>query len=119
MTSTSTIVLGTDDPAHLEPFHGFAEVLEGDPDAGVAWLRTSGTGAATLYAGVFTVQPSVLRYDFGHDECVHVVEGEVEIAVDGEATVALRSGDVAPFSAETTSTWRVRSPLRKFFVISG
>jgi len=119
MTSTSTIVLGTDDPAHLEPFHGFAEVLEGDPDAGVAWLRTSGTGAATLYAGVFTVQPSVFRYDFGHDECIHVIEGEVEIAVDGEATVALRAGDVAAFSAGTASTWRVRSPLRKFFVISG
>jgi uncharacterized cupin superfamily protein len=33
--------------------------------------------------------------------------------------VRLRAGDVASFSAGTTSTWDVRTPLRKFFVISG
>lgn len=119
MDTTSTIDLGTDAPDDLEPFNGFAEVLEGDPAAGVAWLRTTASGDATLYAGIFVVQPSRFRYEFAHDECLHLIEGEVEIAVDGEARVQLRPGDVASFSAGTTSTWDVRSPLRKFFVISG
>lgn len=119
MDTTSTITLGTDAPTSLEPFHGFAEVLEGDPAAGVAWLRTSATGATTLYAGIFVVQPSRFRYDFSHDECLHMIEGDVEITVDGEAPVRLRGGDVAAFCAGTTSTWDVQTPLRKFFVISG
>jgi uncharacterized cupin superfamily protein len=119
MDTTSTIHRGTDAPTAYEPFHGFAEVLEGDPAAGVAWLRTTATGDATLYAGIFVVQPSRFRYDFAHDECLHMIEGDVEIAVEGEAPVQLCSGDVASFSAGTTSTWTVRTPLRKFFVISG
>ena len=119
MTTTSTISLGTDEPVAVEPFNGFAEVFEGDPAAGVAWLRTGGTAGATLYAGIFTVQPSKFRYDFGNDECIHVIEGDIEIAVDGEAAVELRAVDVAAFSGGTKSTWTVRKPLRKFFVISG
>jgi uncharacterized cupin superfamily protein len=119
MDTISTIDLGTDAPAAYEPFHGFAEVLEGDPTAGVAWLRTTATGDGTLYAGIFVVQPSRFRYDFAHDECLHLIEGDVEIVVEGEAPVHLRAGDVASFSAGTTSTWTVRTPLRKFFVISG
>lgn len=119
MDTTSTIHLATDAPTDLEPFNGFAEVLDGDPAAGVAWLRTTATGDATLYAGIFVVQPSRFRYDFAHDECLHVIEGEVEIAVEGEDPVRLAAGDVAAFSAGTTSTWTVHAPLRKFFVISG
>jgi uncharacterized protein len=119
MDTPSTITLGTDAVTDLEPFSGFAEVLEGDPAAGVAWLRTTATGDATLYAGIFAVQPSRFRYDFAHDECLHMIEGVVEITVEGEDPVRLRGGDVASFSAGTTSTWDVRSPLRKFFVISG
>lgn len=118
-TDISTSTTGTDEPAALEPFNGFAEVIEGDPDAGVAWLRTTASGDATLYAGIFVVQPSRFRYDFAHDECLHVIEGDVEIAVEGEAPVQLHAGHVASFSAGTTSTWTVRAPLRKFFVISG
>ena len=119
MDTTSTIRLASDVPTEVEPFNGFAEVLEGDPAAGVAWLRTSATGDATLYAGIFVVQPSRFRYDFAHDECLHVIEGDVEVAVEGEDPVRLVAGDVAAFSAATTSTWTVHAPLRKFFVISG
>lgn len=119
MDITSTIAVAPDAPTDLEPFNGFAEVFEGDPAAGVAWLRTTATGDATLYAGIFVVQPSRFRYDFAHDECLHLIEGEVEIAVEGEQSVRLRPGDVATFSAGTTSTWTVHAPLRKFFVISG
>lgn len=119
MDTISTIALGTDAPSVHEPFHGFAEVLEGDPAAGVVWLRTTASGSGTLYAGIFVVQPSRFRYDFDHDECLHLIEGDVEIHVEGEAPVRLRAGDVAAFSAGTTSTWTVHAALRKFFVISG
>jgi uncharacterized cupin superfamily protein len=118
-TTTNRISLGSDSPAALEPFNGFAEVLEGDPAAGVAWLRTTASGNGTLYAGIFVVQPSRFRYDFAQDECLHVIEGDVQIVVVGEPPVRLRAGDVAAFSAGTASTWTVHAPLRKFFVISG
>jgi hypothetical protein len=42
--NTTTIDLGTATPTELEPFHAFAEVLSGDPDAGVSWLRTTASG---------------------------------------------------------------------------
>jgi uncharacterized cupin superfamily protein len=119
MDTLRTIDLATDAPTALEPFDGFAEVLEGDPAAGVAWLRTVAAGNATLYAGIFVVQPSRFRYDFAHDECLHLIEGDVQITVDGEQPVHLRAGDIASFRAGTTSTWHVATPVRKFFVISG
>jgi uncharacterized cupin superfamily protein len=118
-TQRTTVALGSAAPERLEPFHGFAEVLEGDPAAGVAWLRTAGSAGAVLYAGIFEVQPSRFRYDFSADECVHVIAGEVEITVGDESPVRLGPGDLAAFAAGTTSTWHVLAPLRKFFVISG
>ena len=117
--NTTTIDLGTATPSELEPFHAFAEVLSGDPDAGVSWLRTTASGDATLFAGVFVVHPSRFRYDFDHDECIHVLEGDVEIAVDGQPVVRLRAGALASFTAGSRSTWTVHTTLRKFFVISG
>jgi len=43
----------------------------------------------------------------------------MEVHGRGQEPVRLTAGDVAAFSAGTTSTWTVHTPLRKFFVISG
>ncbi|RDI73636.1 Cupin-type protein [Gaiella occulta] len=107
------------DTTDYEPFNGFEAVLEGDPDAKVAWLRTESGGEGVLYTGMFTAEPSTFRYVFGGDESFHVLDGDLDIAVDGGDTVTLAPGDIASFPKGATSTWALRAPLRKFFVISG
>lgn len=122
-TSTPTTVhtvarghAGTDD---YEPYDGFDAVLAGDPAGAVAWLRTASGGDGVLYAGMFTVAPSTFRYAFAGDETVHVLEGDVEISLDGGPSVRLRPGDIASFPKGARSTWTVVAALKKFFVISG
>ncbi len=113
-TSTARV-----DGGDYEPFDGFEAILEGDPAAEVAWLRTESGGEGMLYTGMFTAQPSTFRYVFGGDESLHVLDGDLDVAVDGGETVTLSPGDIASFPKGASSTWTLRAPLRKFFVISG
>jgi uncharacterized cupin superfamily protein len=119
MAVTKNVAQATVDTDAYEPYDGFDAVLAGDPLAKVAWLRTTSGGEGLLYTGMFTVEPSTFRYSFVGDESFHVLDGELEIAVDGGETVALRPGDIASFPKGAISTWTVRTAVRKFFVISG
>ena len=119
MTTVHSVARGTVDTTEYEPYNGFDAVLEGDPAAGVAWLRTTSSGEGVLYAGMFTVAPSRFRYTFAADESLHVLEGEVEIDIDGGPMVRLTAGDIASFARGARSTWTVLAALKKFFVISG
>jgi uncharacterized protein len=119
MDVTTEAATATIDTSAYEPFNGFDAVLAGDPAAQVAWLRTTSGGDGMLYAGMFTAQPSTFRYTFGGDETFHVIDGDLDIAVDGGATVTLKPGDIASFPKGARSTWTIRAPFRKFFVISG
>ena len=119
MTTTHAVARSTVQTADYEPYNGFDAVLAGDPAAGVSWLRTTAAGEGVLYTGMFVVAPSTFRYSFAGDESFHVLEGEVEIAVDGGATVQLGPGDLASFPKGAASTWTVTRALTKFFVISG
>jgi uncharacterized cupin superfamily protein len=117
--STTTVTRSTADVSSYEPYNGFDAVLEGDPAAGVAWLRTTPGGDGVLYTGMFVAHPSVFRYTFLGDESFHVLDGDFEVAVDGGETVRLRTGDIASFPKGARSTWTVHRTLKKFFVISG
>ena len=117
--TTLTVSRSTVDTDAYEPFDGFECVIAGDPAARVAWLRTESAGDGVLYAGVFTAEPSTFRYRFAGDESFHVLDGELEIAIDGGETIDLKPGDIASFPKDSVSTWTIRTPLRKFFVISG
>ena len=119
MTTTSTVARGTAATTDYEPYNGFDAVIQGDPTAGVAWLRTASAGDGVLYAGMFVAHPSVFRYTFVGDESFHVLAGDFDVAIDGGETVRLRSGDIASFPKGAQSTWTVREALTKFFVISG
>ena len=119
MSVLSNVAKSQVDTHAYEPYEGFDAVLAGDPAARVAWLRTESGGAGALFTGMFTVEPSTFRYTFSGDESLHVLDGDLDIAVDGGEAVTLRPGDIASFPKGAHSTWTVRVPLRKFFVISG
>src|SRR5690242_10394949 len=113
MTSTSAnrsdlaVYRSVVDPDDYVPFDGFDAVLSGEPRAAVSWLRTVPAGDGVLYAGMFTVEPSVFRYSFLGDESFHVLDGDLDIAVDGGDTVTLGPGDIASFTQGSVSTWTV------------
>jgi len=119
MSVVSKVAQARADTRAYEQFDGFDAVLAGDPAARVAWLRTGSGGDGLLFTGMFTAEPSTFRYTFGGDESFHVLDGDLDIAVDGGERVTLRPGDIVSFPKGAHSTWTVRTPLRKFFVISG
>lgn len=119
MSDVATIAHDTATTMVYEQFTGFDAVVSGDPDAGVAWLRTTPAGDGVLFTGMFRAEPSVFRYTFAGDESFHLLSGDVEIALDGGATVRLTDGAVASFPKGAASTWTIRRRLTKFFVISG
>jgi uncharacterized cupin superfamily protein len=119
MTDMATIAHRTATTMDYEPFTGFDAIVSGDPDAGVAWLRTSPPGDGVLFTGMFRADPSVFRYMFAGDESFHLLSGDVEIALDGGETVRLTDGAVASFPKGAASTWTIHRRITKFFVISG
>jgi uncharacterized cupin superfamily protein len=108
----------TDSPTEFEAFP-LDDVLDGDPASRVHWLRTSGSGDATLLAGIFEAQPSRFRYAFETDETIHIIEGQVRIELDDGACVTLGPGGIASFPRGARATWEITQPLREFFVLSG
>src|SRR4051812_38130684 len=115
MSTTTTVAHATVDTADYEPYDGFDAVLAGDPAAAVAWLRVGSAGDGLLYTGMFVAEPSTFRYTFAGDESFHVLDGDLDITVDGAEPVTLRPGDIASFPKGARSTWTIRRSLRKFF----
>jgi hypothetical protein len=99
-----------------EPFP--LDAVAGDPDGKVHWLKASAEGEPMLYAGLFTGEPSTFTYTFGGNETFNVLEGEVRVELDTGEAVELRPGDLVTFPKGASSTWIVKSPFKKFFVIS-
>jgi hypothetical protein len=101
-------------------FESFAlpneDVLKGEPNARVHWLRPEGHGSQV--AGVFRCDPAVFRYAWEVDETIHVLEGRVRIEVDGGATLELGVGDIASFSAGDRGAWHVLDPFCELFVLT-
>lgn len=95
--------------------------LGGDVVGEVHALR-SDEGGGTYEAGLWRVLgelPAPFHYDFACDETIHVLEGEVVIAVDDGPTLALGPGDIASFAAGSAATWRIaRTPFKELFVLS-
>jgi uncharacterized protein len=117
-TQAVQIKHSTDSPSQFEPFP-LDDVLEGDPQGRVHWLRTEGSTGATLMSGIFTGQPSRFNYVFETDETFHVIEGRVTITLDSGESVTLTPGDIVSFPRGAHAVWDIQEPLRKFFVLSG
>jgi uncharacterized protein len=94
-------------------------IVEGKEDTHVHVLRDVSGGEGQLVAGMWRAGVCTIDYHFAGDETVHVLRGEADVELDSGETVTLRAGDIASFPKGAHSTWRVRSPIEKFFVISG
>lgn len=107
----------TVDASEFESFElADEDVLEGQPNARIHWLRPEGHGSQV--AGVFRCDPARFRYAWATDETIHVLEGSVRIEVDGGDAVDLKAGGIASFSAGDQGVWHVLEPFCEFFVLS-
>ncbi len=62
--------------------------------------------------------PQVAPYPFLREEIIHVLEGAVEIEIEGGETVSLKEGDVASFDKGLNSTWTFTFPFTKLSVLA-
>lgn len=114
MTRTfATSVDGSDFESFVLPSE---DILEGQPNARVHWLRPEGHGSQI--AGVYRCDPAVFRYTWEADETIHVLEGRVRIEVEGGPNLELGVGDIASFSAGDRGVWNVLESFCELFVLS-
>lgn len=97
-----------------EPF-----IHDGQPFGQVHWLRTESGGDGVLYTGLWKHDVAVFPYIFPGDETFHLLEGRVQIELDGSGVVDLGPGAIVSFRKGQHSVWRIIEPMKKFFVISG
>jgi uncharacterized cupin superfamily protein len=100
-----------------EPF----EVGDGRIIGEVHFLRSEDDGS--FYAGLWRLpaggMPEPFDYEMAMNETIHVLEGAVELAIEGGPTLHLKAGDLASFRAGTNSRWTLREvPFRELFVLS-
>jgi len=94
------------------------DMLEGDPEPKVHWLKKNEKGDPTYLAGLWLVKPAVFRWLFFGNETFHVLEGRAVITIDDGTSVEVKPGDIISFPMNTPSVWEVKETLKKMFVIS-
>ncbi|MGV8873467.1 MAG: cupin domain-containing protein [Rhodococcus sp. (in: high G+C Gram-positive bacteria)] len=116
MSSTSTIpaviALGDEKWEPLE--------IEGVRTGDIHWI-VGPTEGSTRTVAVWRVlagdAPDSWKVTFESAEVMHVLEGQLEITVDGEEPVVLKPGEVAYYPEGVQSTWRITEyPLRKVYM---
>jgi uncharacterized cupin superfamily protein len=101
-----------------EPFE-----LPGGRIVGELQLVRSEDGEHAYTCGFWRVPsgdpPEPFPYDMAQNETIYVIEGELTIAVEGGEELHLGPGDLASFTAGTTTTWRLsKTPFKEAFVLS-
>ena len=91
-------------------------VKSGSPNFRATMFASSPDGK--MESGIWACDgPSTFEWNFGLDETVYILEGEVEIAYLGK-NFTLRPGDTAVFHAGTKAVWHVVSKhLKKSFTL--
>ena len=90
-------------------------ILEGSPRArGTVLLQSEDK---LVSSGLWSCSAGRFKWEFGWDEFVHVLEGEVTITEEGGETYTLRPGDSAHFPIGLKTEWQVSDSVRKFFTI--
>ncbi len=99
------------------------EVLEGDPQTQAVTIFEDGPGGSGFAPGGFAVgvyqqEPCRTRYRLESSETVHLLKGDVRIALDNGDVHELRDGDVAVLPVGRVSDWTFRATSRVLFVLS-
>jgi uncharacterized cupin superfamily protein len=105
------------DGSGFEPYEIPEEdVLEGEPNARIHWIRPEGNGSQAV--GIYRGDPASFRYSWETDETVHVLEGSVRVELEDGDTVELGVGDIASFTAGGRGVWHILEPFCEVFVLS-
>jgi uncharacterized protein len=86
-------------------------IREGNPVPRAALISCSTDGLS--YTMAWECPAGKFNWNYKVDETVHIVEGQVSVALPGQPDVVLRAGDVATFRAGTTAHWTVDAYVRK------
>ena len=115
----STLPATTHTPIETDIREPFS--VDGTPMGEMHWLQRPASIDETPQAAIWRVlpgsAPEEFPYEFHGNELMHVLEGVLEVAVEGGETVTIRAGEVAYFPAGTRSIWRLTTPLRKLFMV--
>jgi uncharacterized cupin superfamily protein len=115
----STLPATTHTPIETDIWEPFS--VDGMPMGEMHWLQRPASIDETPQAAIWRVlpgsAPEEFPYEFHGNELMHVLEGVLEVAVEGGETVTIRAGEVAYFPAGTRSIWRLTTPLRKLFMV--
>lgn len=90
-------------------------LLAGDP-AGHGFTLAERTGP-NFSTGVFACDPSTTRYELASNEIIYVVEGSVSIALDDDAPVHLKTGDLAFLPKGHMSTWEFHERFKEVWFL--
>ena len=89
-------------------------VVDGAPKAGSKILATSHDGNSIVWVWECSVGSFVWNY--GEDETVYIIAGEVFISTENGKERRLGQGDMAFFPGGVSCKWRVTAPVKKFAI---
>ncbi len=90
-------------------------ILEGTPEARGTILVQSAD--KLISSGLWSCTTGKFRWEFGWDEFVQVLEGEVFISEQGGDTHHLQPGDIAHFPIGLKTEWHVPTFVKKVFTL--
>jgi len=95
-----------------------ANILAGDPNARVRWLRRNETDEPFYQAGWLAMAPCVVRMLCDGLQTFLIEQGSVTIEGEDGVRVRLGPGEAVSPARDTVSIWRISEPLRCFFTSS-
>jgi uncharacterized protein len=94
-------------PSPIEP----SWIISGEPVARLA-EHSRGQDDAAVTA-VWDCTSGAFRWQFGWDETVMILEGEVHVTSEDGTERLLRAGDVAYFPGGSSAVWRIETYVKK------